>query len=168
MFVYREAIHSSSMSQDCGHIAPLAPRAQHVIDPPQSLLATLATPIHNFAPIDLALAAIMFGRGNQRFDMRPFLASQVARIAAFVTLEFRAVRGRPHRRPLLEPGRTPGANPMTCMLIEILNQILRRRVFDRASTANPSPPTATSDFVKPYTISLWIDEVGKSAANCLR
>ena len=79
-----------------GHIAPLAPRAQHVHDP-----------IHNFAHIDLALAATMFGRGNQRFDMRPFLASQVARIAQFVTIVFRAVCSRPHRRPLLESGRIP-------------------------------------------------------------
>jgi Transposase len=64
-------------------------------------------PNHNFAHIDLALAAAMFGRENQRFDMRPFLASQVARIAQFVTIVFRAVCGRPHRRPLLESGRIP-------------------------------------------------------------
>ena len=44
-----------------GHLAPLAPRAQHVHDP-----------IHNFAHIHLALAAPMFGRGNQRPDMPPF------------------------------------------------------------------------------------------------
>jgi hypothetical protein len=34
-------------------------------------------PIHKFAHIDLALAATMFGWGNQRLDMRPFRAGQV-------------------------------------------------------------------------------------------
>lgn len=58
-----------------GHRAPLAPRAQHIHDPPQSLLAKLASPIYNFAHIDLALVAAMFGRGYQRFDMRPYPAS---------------------------------------------------------------------------------------------
>ena len=62
-----------------------APRAQRVHDP-----------IHDFAHIDLALAATMFGRRNQRCDVRPFLASQVARIPEFVTIVFRAVCGRPH------------------------------------------------------------------------
>jgi hypothetical protein len=70
---------------------------------------------------------------------------------------------REQRRELIEVAYWPRSK--TRMLREILSQILRRRVFDRASASNPSPPTATSDFVKPYTISLWIDEVGKSAAN---
>jgi hypothetical protein len=79
-----------------GRIAPLAPRAQHVHDP-----------IHNFAHIHLALAAPMFGRGNQRPEMPPFFIRQVARITPYVPIVFRAVFGRPHRRPLLESGRHP-------------------------------------------------------------
>jgi tricorn protease len=42
-----------------------------------------------------------------RLDMPPFRVGQIARIAQFVTIVFRAVRSRPHRRPLLESGRFP-------------------------------------------------------------
>jgi hypothetical protein len=131
------------------HLAPLAPCAQRIHDPPQSL--KLTSPIHNFAHIDLALAAAMFGRGNQRF---------FGRFAVVPTGGPSANKSASHESQMIQQ--------IQLFLGRTLSQILRRRVFDRASTSNPSPPTATSDFVKPYTISLWIDEVGKSAANCLR
>jgi hypothetical protein len=86
---------------------PLATRAQHGHDTPQSLLAKLASPIHDFPAIDLTLATAMFGRKDERHDMPPFFIRQVARIAQFVTIVFWAVFGRPHRRPLLESGRHP-------------------------------------------------------------
>ena len=81
--------------QVLGNIAPLATRAQYVHDP-----------IHDLAHIGLALAAATFGRRNERLDMPPFRVGQIARIAQFVTIVFRAVRSRPPR-PFLESGRFP-------------------------------------------------------------
>jgi hypothetical protein len=92
--------------QVLGHIAPLAPRAHHVHDPPQSVLANVASPLTTSRPSTRRLRPHVWP-GESVFDMRPFLASQVARIPGSVTIVFRAVCGRPHWRPLLESGRLP-------------------------------------------------------------
>jgi hypothetical protein len=39
--------------------------------------------------------------------VRPLIVRQIAGITQLVTIVFRAVFGRPHRRPLLESGHLP-------------------------------------------------------------
>ena len=55
----------------------------HGCDPPKSLLAKLASPIHDFPATDHALAAAKFDRRNQRHHMPPYVIRQIARISQF-------------------------------------------------------------------------------------
>ena len=47
-------------------IAPLATRAQNIHDPPQSLLAKLASPVDHFAHVHAAFATLALRRRYQR------------------------------------------------------------------------------------------------------
>src|ERR1035437_8318769 len=79
--------------QVLGNITPLASGARHIHDA-----------VHDFSRLNRALASAMFGRWNERLDVRPLIVRRIARIAPLVTIVFRAVSRRPHRRPLLESG----------------------------------------------------------------
>ena len=79
-----------------GNITPLASCAQHIHEA-----------VHDFPRLNGALASAALGRRDQGLDMRPLIVRSIARIAQLVTIVFRAVFGRPHRRPLLESGRLP-------------------------------------------------------------
>ena len=78
-------------------VAPLAAGAQDVHHS-----------VHHRAHVLLALAAARLRRRNERFDKRPLVIRQVARVAQMITIVFRAVLVRPHRRwPPLESGPPP-------------------------------------------------------------
>src|ERR1019366_1001796 len=76
-----------------GNVTPLASRAQRIHET-----------VHDFPRVNRALPSATFGRWNNRLDVRPLIVRQIARIAQFVTIVFRAVFGRPHWRPLIESG----------------------------------------------------------------
>ncbi len=80
------------------NITPLASRAQHIHEA-----------VHDFPRLNGSLASAAFGRRNKRLDACPFLVGEIARIAQIVAIVFRAVFGRPHRRPLIESGRLHGS-----------------------------------------------------------
>ena len=74
-------------------VAPLAAGAQDIHDP-----------IHHRAQICSPLAAAAPRWRNERLDKRPLLIRQVARVSQVITIVFRSVLIRPHRRPPLESG----------------------------------------------------------------
>jgi len=75
-------------------VAPLAAGAQDIHDP-----------VHDRAHVGSPLAAAWFRRRNKRFDKRPLVVRQVARVSQVIAIVFRAVLMRPHRRSLLESDR---------------------------------------------------------------
>ena len=84
-----------------GNIAPLTARAQYIHDP-----------VDDLAHIDFSLSPAMFGRTNQRRDVRPLLVRQIARITQLVTIVFGAVLACPHRRPLLNQAANLESHPI--------------------------------------------------------
>jgi hypothetical protein len=58
------------------------------------------------------LSPAMFGRTNQRRDVRPLLVRQIARITQLVTIVFGAVLACPHRRPLLNQAANLESHPI--------------------------------------------------------
>ena len=71
-----------------GKVTPLASRAQHVHEG-----------VERLSHVRLPFAASPPRRRNERFDMRPLLIRQVARVSQMIPLIFRSVLVRPHRRP---------------------------------------------------------------------
>src|SRR5580658_8114855 len=69
-------------------VAPLAAGAQDVHDA-----------VHYRTHVLLALASARLRRRNERFDQRPLVIRQVARIAQMITIVFGSVLVRPHRQP---------------------------------------------------------------------
>jgi hypothetical protein len=70
--------------------SPLTPRAQNIHDP-----------VHHFANVDVATVAAALGGGDQRLDTRPFVVSQVARVAQLAAVVTPAALCRPYRVALL-------------------------------------------------------------------
>src|SRR5271166_357236 len=69
-------------------VAPLAAGAQDVHDA-----------VHHRTHVLLALASARLRRRNERFDQRPLVIRQVARIAQMITIVLGSVLVRPHRQP---------------------------------------------------------------------
>src|SRR5271157_5184011 len=90
--VAKVTIDGAARRQILGKIAPLASGAQHVHHGAERL-----------SHVCLAPAASPPRRRNERFDMRPLLIRQVARVSQMITLVFRSVLVRPHRRPRISP-----------------------------------------------------------------
>ena len=82
------SIDGAARRQILGKVTPLASRAQHVHDGVERLSHVC------FAP-----AASPPRRRNERFDMRPLLIRQVARVSQMIPLVFRSVLVRPHGGP---------------------------------------------------------------------
>ena len=81
-------VHRAAWRQVFRNRPPLASRAQNIHDP-----------IHHFAHVDVALVAAVPGRRNQRFNKRPLVVGQIARISQCAAVVSSAVLRRPHRRP---------------------------------------------------------------------
>ena len=75
-------------------VAPLATGAQDIHHP-----------VHGRAHVCSPPAATWLRWRNEGFDKRPFVIRQVARVSQVITIVFRAVLMRPHRRSLLESDR---------------------------------------------------------------
>src|SRR5271165_3509304 len=86
--IAKVTIDSAARRQILGKVTPLASRAQNVHDGVERL------PHVCFAP-----AASPPRRRNERFDMRPLLIRQVARVSQMIPLVIRSVLVRPHPRP---------------------------------------------------------------------
>src|SRR5207249_4945407 len=72
-------------------VAPLAASAQDIHNS-----------IHDLAHVCSPLAAAALRWWNERFDKRPLVIRQVARVSQVIAIVFRSVLLRPHRRSLLE------------------------------------------------------------------
>src|SRR6202007_3187626 len=81
-------VHGAARRQVLRHRSPLATGAQHIHQA-----------IDHLAHIDRALVAAALGWRNQWLHQRPFLISQIARIAWPASVVTTAVLLRPHRRP---------------------------------------------------------------------
>ena len=82
------SIDGAAGRQILGKVTPLASRAQHVHDG-----------VERLSHVRLPFAASSPCRRNERFDIRPLLVRQVAWVSQMITLVFRSVLVRPHRRP---------------------------------------------------------------------
>jgi hypothetical protein len=81
-------MHGASGGQVLGKRAPLATGAQDIHHA-----------VRHLAHLDAPFAAARLCRRDQRFDMRPFLVGQIARIAQFVAVVAGTVFGSPHPAP---------------------------------------------------------------------
>src|SRR5437588_9725123 len=77
-------------------VAPLAASAQDIHNS-----------IHDLAHVCSPLAAAALRWWNERFDTRPLVIRQVARVSQVIAIVFRSVLLRPHRRSLRESARPP-------------------------------------------------------------
>jgi len=75
-------------------IAPLATGAQDVHHA-----------VHHRTHVGAALAPAGLRRWNERLDICPLVVRQIARVPKVITIVFRSVLMRPHRRHLPESGR---------------------------------------------------------------
>src|SRR5271157_6620936 len=90
--IAKVTIDGAAWRQILGKITPLASRAQHVHHG-----------VERLSHVCLAPAASPPRRRNERFEMRPFLVRQVARVSQMIALVFRSVLVRPHWRPRIGP-----------------------------------------------------------------
>src|SRR5712671_6015254 len=74
-------------------VAPLATGAQDIHHP-----------VHDRTHVGPPLATAGLGRRNQWCNIRPLVIREVARVPQVITIVFRSVLKRPHRRPLRESG----------------------------------------------------------------
>src|SRR5271168_3210000 len=95
-------------------VAPLAAGAQDVHDA-----------VHHRAHVHRPLASARLRRRNKRFDQRPLVIRQIARIAQMITIVFGSVLVSPHRQP--PPGiRTASLESQPILLIQqVLGRTLR-------------------------------------------
>ena len=89
-------VHRAARRKILRKVAPLAAGAQDIHHP-----------VHDRAHLLSPLAAARFRGRNEGFNMRPLVIRQVARVSQVITIVFRAVRMRPHRRSPLESDRLP-------------------------------------------------------------
>jgi len=97
------ALPPNEVAMDCAvrrkilrKVAPLTAGAQDIHHP-----------VHDRAHVGSPLAAAALRWGNERFDQRPLVIRQIARVSQVITIVFRAVLMRPHRRSPLESDRLP-------------------------------------------------------------
>ena len=102
----------------------------------------------------------MFGRTNQRRDVRPFLVRQIARITQLVTIVFGAVLACPHRRPLLNQAANLESHPIHPI------QLLSGRTLSRTKTA--FEPPVPGDINKLLTVTLMSQTIGDLCVQFLR
>jgi hypothetical protein len=96
-----------------GKIAPLATGTQDVHHA-----------VHHRAHVGAALAAAGLCGRNERFDMRPFIVGQVARVPQVITIVFRSVLIRPH--PWSPPNQsTSFESQLTPLIPEVFRRTLR-------------------------------------------
>src|SRR5579871_4468242 len=86
-------VHRAARREILRKGTPLAARAQDIHHP-----------VHHRAHVGSPLAATWLRRRNERFDKRPLLIRQVARVPQVIAVVFRSVLIRPHRRPPFESG----------------------------------------------------------------
>jgi hypothetical protein len=77
-------------------VPPLAAGAQDIHDP-----------VHDRAHVGSPLAAAALRRRNEWFNTCPLVIRQIAWVSQVITIVFRAVLIRPHRRSPIESGRLP-------------------------------------------------------------
>jgi hypothetical protein len=82
-------VHRAAWRQVFRNRPPLASRAQNIHDP-----------VHHFAHIDVALVAAPPSRWDQRFNKRPFIICQIARVSQIAAVVTSTVLHRPHTLPL--------------------------------------------------------------------
>ena len=81
-------VHRATRRQILRDRSPLATGAQHIHEA-----------IHDFPLIDLAIPSTMFGRWNQRSDVRPFFVRHVTRVTKLVPVVPGTVLWGPHAAP---------------------------------------------------------------------
>src|SRR5215475_57602 len=93
------AVHRAVRRKVLRQIAPLATGTQDIHHA-----------VHGRPHVDPALPTAGLGRRNQRFNIRPLVIRQIARVSQVITIVFRSVLKRPHPTP---PGRIrpPPLNP---------------------------------------------------------
>jgi hypothetical protein len=126
-----------------GNIAPLTARAQYIHNP-----------VDDLAHIDFSLSPAMFGRTNQRRDVRPLLVRQIARITQLVTIVFGAVLACPHRRPLLNQAANLESHPIHPI------QLLSGRTLRQHDLTTPAGHKPGLNFHIPGPLGMGL-EVGK-------
>jgi hypothetical protein len=85
---------STTVIQFLRKVAPLAAGTEYIHHP-----------VHDRAHVGSPLAAALLGWRNKRFDRRPLVIRQIARVSQVITIVFRAILTRPHRGALVESGR---------------------------------------------------------------
>jgi hypothetical protein len=81
-------------------------------------------PVHDRAHVRSPLATARFRWRNERLDMPLLVISNVTRISQVITIVFRSVLIRPHRRPLLESDTFLESQPIR-KIQEVLGRTLR-------------------------------------------
>src|SRR6266853_5977045 len=83
--------HQEPCSGSPWKVAPLATGAQDIHHP-----------VHDRTHVGPPLATARLRRRNQWCNIRPLVIREVARVPQVITIVFRSVLKRPHRRPLRE------------------------------------------------------------------